>query len=1077
MTPEQDRLHVPATSSTIRTIETSVVDNSMPPPVRTRNVMQKQMVRTEQKNINKPPYGRNTVIRTASRVFERKPSDLFQYKLNPEMGRKFVHSTPYAAHMVNDTYPTISIHVPEIKKHRITSHLVQPAQQMIFREKEPPPRPHSMSRIQYVADNVRTPHYISSRSPYCDDAVIALSVLPGEAISRCRKVSSVDVLHEAGQISLGSFVGLDVCHNYSEREEPFAWNGLCFDGLPLCSTQQNPDYVSPSLNNYSDTCFVDGEMVVASNIVLEDVPEPFGGRGPRSLHRRLTDPLPLFPCFRPTMDICPHHNEYQLLASPTLRPHNSLMMTTYQADYTDAQWEKFTSKPGANCYHGSRLFPSNYGQAATNLTTTIKSVSPPATVRYLYQPLYASGTPQTRKEARCTHVYKAIGPQLCYPASSTGRNASDQMIQDSAILTENRRSDFLSNLPTAQVDRFDFKLCPKPYGWTVGQFSSNLAHEVRSPEELIQWDYPSRPRASCVRQALRPPACRQFGRVMSTAGIIGRRQQPMLPCMRISEEDSNRIINMRFGNDLNTYVVSSSRTGCLPSVRQTSTGSFVVNDVLDRQCGQLVGPIQSRTMNITCSQMEQLLHHNLDTAQLARWRSQLNPPPRCQITRATCVPYMQQFRIPPPPIFMHTITSMEDPVQACVQTVRRDADSMTCVVQNSINYSPIIQASDGSFIVSVSSELANPIIGTRQDGYTGFYVPFSSIPMKEKQERLRAFKNYMATLPPVTTPTYLSKPMKRNAEIEKKYIQRSVRSHSVMQTAVSELQIVPVSSQGWVKSYSKEESTTVSTPSGHMLRKSRSTVSFISGTHSTSVDTLGDTVEYSELSTSQPKVSFHKSVVTHATENRRPRAYSSVTRESVVLASRPTNSRQVDASVCMTLSSSSNEVDEFLPHSQFTQEQTTAYTIEKRFTPISHIVKHSRSLPRSSTLKGRKVSKRISVVKSLSSESSRTTSYFDKHRKSRSVSPRKSKSKDTSRRTTRKKSSIQLSFSPSEDAEADWQFLASLRNFRSCECSAPSKNRPSRTSVMFRPGQPVPKRSRKSVAQVSVKLLCEPRVS
>ncbi|KAF6771586.1 hypothetical protein AHF37_09416 [Paragonimus kellicotti] len=333
-------------------------------------------------------------------------------------------------------------------------------------------------------------------------------------------------------------------------------------------------------------------------------------------------------------------------------------------------------------------------------------------------------------------------------------------------------------------------------------------------------------------------------------------------------------------------------------------------------------------MNTTCSQMEQLLHHNLATAQLSRWRSQLNPPPRCQIKRAMCVPYMQQFRIPPPPIFMHTITSMEDPVQACVQTVRRDADSNTCVLQNSINY-PVIQASDGSFIVSVSSE---------------------------------------------------------------KYIQRSTRSRSVVQTAVSGLQIIPVSSEGWVKTYSKEESTTVSTPSGHLLQKSKSTVSFISGTHSTSADTLADTVEYTEWSTSQPKVSFHKSVVTYATENRRPRAYSSVTREYVVLANPLTDSRQADASVYTTLSSSSNEVDEFLSHPQFAQEQTTTYTIEERFTPVSHIVKHlrrsivsrkplelrkknprriskisdisdpfHRHLPKGSTVKVRKVSKRTSL--------------------------------------------------------------------------------------------------------------------
>ncbi|KAF6769482.1 hypothetical protein AHF37_12632 [Paragonimus kellicotti] len=136
----------------------------------------------------------------------------------------------------------------------------------------------------------------------------------------------------------------------------------------------------------------------------------------------------------------------------------------------EGQWGKVVSffplsginlKPGTNCYQGSRLFPSNCEQVTTNLTANIGSVSPAVTVRYLYQPLYASGTPQTPKETRCTRVYKAIGPQLCYPASSTGRNATDQVIQDSAILTENRRQDFLSNLPTTQVDRFESELCPK----------------------------------------------------------------------------------------------------------------------------------------------------------------------------------------------------------------------------------------------------------------------------------------------------------------------------------------------------------------------------------------------------------------------------------------------------------------------------------------------------------------------------------------------------------------------------------------------------------------------------------------
>ncbi|KAF6771818.1 hypothetical protein AHF37_08689 [Paragonimus kellicotti] len=160
----------------------------MPPPVKTRSVMHKQVVRTEHKSINKRAERQDTVIRTASRVFERRPSNLLHYRLNPEVGRKFVHSVLPASHVVNNTYPTISMHVPEINKRRITSHLVKPTQQMLFREREPSHRPHSVSRIQYVADNVRTPHSVPSHSPYCDDAVITLSVLPGEAISRSGKV-------------------------------------------------------------------------------------------------------------------------------------------------------------------------------------------------------------------------------------------------------------------------------------------------------------------------------------------------------------------------------------------------------------------------------------------------------------------------------------------------------------------------------------------------------------------------------------------------------------------------------------------------------------------------------------------------------------------------------------------------------------------------------------------------------------------------------------------------------------------------------------------------------------------------
>ncbi|KAF8564150.1 hypothetical protein P879_05486, partial [Paragonimus westermani] len=806
--PEQDLLHVPATSRTTRTIETSVVDTIIPPPVSARSAVRKRAGRTEQKNIYKPPDRRHAVIRTASRVLERRPSNLLQYRLDPEIGRKFVYSTLPATHMVNDAYPTVSVHVPEINKRRITPHLVQPTAQMRFME--PARRPHSVSRMQYVADNVRTSHSLPSHSSCYDDAVTAPSVLPGEAISRSRKVSSVDVLYGARQVPLASSVSLGICRNCSERAESFAWDGASFDGLPLCSTGKNLDCVSPS-----------------------DAPEHFGGRGPRSLHRRFTDPILTLPCFRPTVDICPHNNEYELLKSPTQRPHTSLLTTTYQAEYNGAQWE----------------------QARTNFTT-VKSVSSPVTVRYLYQPLYASDTPQTPKES---------------------------------------------------------------------------------------------------------------------------------------------------------------------------------------QCGELVSPIQPRTMNAMCSQTEQPLHHNLDTVQLSRWRSQLNPPPRCQIARAMCVPYVRQFRIPPPPIFMHTITSVEDPVQACVQTVPRDSDSNTCVLHDAIYYPPVIPASDGTFIVSVSPEmpfpdvpkrplyphhppatgfgytqlssqptfdntavgrvsttyrdeygdpgkLANPIIGTRHDGYTGFYVPFSSVPVKENQERLRASKNHTATVPPAVTPNYPSKSMKKSAEIEKEYIPRSGRSSPVMQTAVSGLQTVPVSSQKLVKSHTKKEGTTVSTLSGHLLQKSKSTPSFISGTHCSSSDTLANTADYSEWSTSQPKVSFHKSVEGYATENQRPRAYSCVTRESVVLGISPTDIH----------------------------------------------------LPRGSNMKARKVSTRVSVVKSLSPESSTTTSHFDKDRKSRSISPRKVKTKDISRRATRK----------------------------------PSESRGNRTPIVFRPGQPLPQRSRKSMAKVSSKLQC-----
>ncbi|KAA3678595.1 uncharacterized protein DEA37_0007628 [Paragonimus westermani] len=417
--PEQDLLHVPATSRTIRTVEMSVVDTSIPPPVRARSAVQKRAGRTEQKKIYKPPDRRTTVIRTASRVLDRRQSNLLQYRLYPEIGRKFVHSALPSTNVVNDTYPTVSVHLPEINKPRITPHLVQPTAQMPFME--PARRPHSVSRMQYVADNVRTSHSIPSHSPCYDDTSTTLSVFSGEAISRIRKSPYIRLTR----------------------------------------------------------------IMIFALFYKQDVPEPLSELGSRSLHRRFTDPILTLPCFRPTVDICPHHNEYELLTSPTQRSHSSLLTTTYQAEYNDAQWEQ-------------------------------------------------------------------------------------------------------------------------------------------------------------------------------------------------------------------------------------------------SQRGELVSPIQFRTTNTMCAQTEQLLHHNLETVQLSRWRSQLNPPPRYQIARAVCVPYVRQFRIPPPPIFLHTITSMEDPVQ-----------------------------------------LANPITGTRHDGYTNFYVPFGSIPVKENQERLRASKNYMTTVTQAIMRNHPSKSVKKNAETEK----------------------------------------------------------------------------------------------------------------------------------------------------------------------------------------------------------------------------------------------------------------------------------------------------------------------